>query len=164
MNGPRPPVWLRYAAFAAAATGANLLIQWLVTLLGRALLPEAAAPPAILGFAFPAGEAVYWTALVAGTGTGFLIKFILDKNFIFHHKSATAGAGLATVILYGVTAVITTLVFWGVQRAFTLLGGEDFWKYLGGLCGLVPGYLLKYFLDKRFVFRPVKAGTGAGAS
>jgi putative flippase GtrA len=147
------PVWLRYAAFAALATAANLATQWLATLAGKALWPDGAGTLAVLAVSVPAAEAVYWTALVAGTGAGFLVKYVLDKNFIFHHRSASVGSGLATIVLYGVTAVITTLIFWGVQRAFTLLGPEEFWKYPGGACGLVPGYLLKYFLDKRFVFR-----------
>jgi len=147
------PVGIRYAVFAALATGTNLLTQWLFTVLGRALYPDATMILAVFGVAFPAGEAVYWAALVMGTGAGFLLKYLLDKNFIFHHTSPTACAGLATMFLYGVTAVITTLIFWSVQYLFTLFGPEDFWKYAGGLCGLVPGYLLKYFLDKRFVFR-----------
>jgi putative flippase GtrA len=147
------PVWLRYAAFAALATAANLLTQWLFTALGRALWPDAMLILTVFGFMIPAGEAVFWAALAAGTAAGFLLKYLLDKNFIFHHTPPTAGAGLATIFLYGVTAVITTLIFWGVQYLFTLFGPEDFWKYAGGVCGLVPGYLVKYFLDKRFVFR-----------
>ena len=47
---------------------------------------------------------------------------------------------------------------WGIQRIFTFIGPEAAWKYVGGFFGLVPGYLIKYFLDKRFVFR---GNTGA---
>jgi putative flippase GtrA len=147
------PVWIRYSIFAALATGINLLVQLLFTLAGRALWAEKVLPFSVFHTTVLAGDAVYWTALVAGTGAGFLVKYVLDKNFIFHHRSVSAGAGVATILLYGVTAVITTLVFWSVQWAFTLWGPEEFWKYVGGLCGLIPGYLLKYVLDKRFVFR-----------
>jgi hypothetical protein len=158
----RPPVWVRYAAFAALAVAANLLTQWLGTEIGWRIIPEIADGFGAYGSLVMPGKIVYWAALLAGTLTGFVVKYLLDKNFIFYHRAATAGAGLATVVLYGVTAVITTLVFWGAQYLFTLAGPEEFWKYVGGFCGLVPGYLLKYFLDKRFVFRRKEAAEKTG--
>jgi putative flippase GtrA len=147
------PLVVRYAAFAALAIAVNLLTQWLCTALGWRIMPRLAETFGAFGSLLTPGRIVYWAALAAGTLTGFAVKYLLDKNFIFRYRAASAGAGFASLILYGVTAVITTLVFWGVQYAFTRIGPEDVWKYLGGVCGLVPGYVLKYFLDKRFVFR-----------
>ena len=39
----------------------------------------------------------------------------------------------------------TTVIFWGFETKEM--------RYLGGIIGLAIGYLTKYHLDKRYVFR-----------
>ena len=55
-------------------------------------------------------------------------------------------------MLYSGMGVLTTLLFWGVEYAFHLVFGTDTMRYLGGAIGLTAGYVIKYHLDKRFVF------------
>ncbi len=50
--------------------------------------------------------------------------------------------------------VVTTLIFWGFEMAFHLAFGTDGMRYLGGVIALLSGYVIKYRLDKRFVFGP----------
>lgn len=149
---------VRYALFAIIATAVNLGAQWLVALAARILIPGAADPaglPLILG-----KDLVYWSALVIGTGAGFLVKYVLDKKFIFYHKVDSFGKDVATFALYLGMAIVTTLVFWTVQWLFAVCLVWEGSQYVGGLIGLSAGYTAKYFLDRRFVF--VKKSGPAG--
>jgi putative flippase GtrA len=49
--------------------------------------------------------------------------------------------------------VITTLIFWGTETLFWLTWGTDLMRETGAVIGLAVGYVIKYNLDKRFVFR-----------
>jgi putative flippase GtrA len=49
--------------------------------------------------------------------------------------------------------IVTTIVFWGFEFSFHLLFETKEMRYLGGILGLAVGYLTKYHLDKRYVFR-----------
>jgi len=48
--------------------------------------------------------------------------------------------------------IITTLLFWGVELGFDYFFDHHLAKYAGAITGLSLGYLIKYHLDKRFVF------------
>ena len=50
-------------------------------------------------------------------------------------------------------ALATTVIFWGFEFGFDHLFATKEMRYLGGILGLAIGYLSKYFLDKRYVFR-----------
>jgi putative flippase GtrA len=105
-----------------------------------------------------------WTGLwrieisvLVGTAVGLVLKYVLDKAFIFRFKAENAAHDLLTFVLYTGMGVITTLVFWGFEFAFYRAFEDKSLRYLGGLIGLGLGigYWAKYHLDKRFVFRPV---------
>lgn len=61
---------------------------------------------------------------------------------------------MANSFLYTFTGVFTTALFWGIEFGFQSLFGTDAMRYLGGAIGLTLGYIIKYRLDKRFVFVP----------
>ena len=44
-------------------------------------------------------------------------------------------------------------IFWGLEFGFNWVFHTKEMRYLGGIIGLAIGYLIKYQLDKRFVFR-----------
>jgi putative flippase GtrA len=125
---------LRYSAFAVLATLANLLTQRLV--LG--------AVPGGQGFAL---------AVLAGTATGLLLKYVLDKRWIFFDSSSGLAVHGRKFTLYTLMGVITTLLFWGTETLFWLTWGTDLMRETGAVIGLAFGYVIKYNLDKRFVFR-----------
>lgn len=135
---------LRYALFAGLATLANLMVQ-------RAVL------------ALVAGSAVlaYPAALAAGTGVGLVVKFALDKRWIFFDRSAGAAAHGRLFWLYTLTGIATTAIFWGTETAFWLALHTDAAREAGAVLGLTVGYIVKYRLDRRFVFAPAAEGAAA---
>lgn len=124
---------LRYALFAAVATVANLATQ-------RAVL---AAADGAAGFA---------AAMLAGTAVGLVVKYVLDKRWIFFDAATGLRAHGRRFTLYTAMGVFTTLVFWGSETAFWLVWRTDAMRELGAVLGLAVGYVLKYELDRRFVF------------
>lgn len=128
-----PVLILRYAAFAVIATVANLSTQRLVMQLG-------AQTPAFLA------------AVFLGTLVGLIIKYVLDKRWIFFD----AGTGLKQhghkFGLYTAMGLITTAIFWGAESAFWFIWHTEPMRELGAVLGLAVGYVLKYWLDRRFVF------------
>ncbi len=126
-------VAVKYAFFAAVSIGVNLLSQ-------RGSL------------AVYSGTGSIYSALAVGTLAGLLVKYLLDKHFIFYHSTACVKEDSCKFFLYSCMGIITTAIFWGTELAFYHLlqfGGA---KYVGGATGLIVGYSIKYRLDKRFVF------------
>jgi putative flippase GtrA len=46
----------------------------------------------------------------------------------------------------------TTAIFWSVEFGFDRIFGTAHMRYVGAVIGLAIGYIVKYYLDKRFVF------------
>lgn len=126
---------LQYILFAIIATAANFLTQAAVT----------AVDPTPFKF---------WSALVCGTGVGLVVKYILDKQFIFQASHLTRPADIGKSFLrYAFTGLLTTAIFWGLELGFH--HAFPTWpaaKYVGGAIGLAIGYVWKYQLDRRFTF------------
>lgn len=101
-----------------------------------------------------AGAYAIALSIMLGTGIGLIVKYVLDKRYIFRFKAENAAHNRKVFILYASTGVLTTGVFWGFELSFHALFGSDHMRYLGGVIGLAIGYATKYQLDKRFVFRP----------
>jgi putative flippase GtrA len=55
-------------------------------------------------------------------------------------------------ILYSLMGAFTTIIFWGTEIAFDTLYQDPNAKYVGAVIGLSIGYVIKYFLDKKYVF------------
>ena len=125
---------LRYSAFSALAMAVNLGTQY-------------------ASFAVYTGYASLYLGIVAGTGTGLLTKYVLDKYFIFAEYSRGIARNTRQFGLYTFMGVFTTIIFWGTELTFDWLFTGAYWRYIGGAVGLVIGYICKYHLDKRYVFR-----------
>ena len=138
-TSPRPgpagvQIALRYAAFAVSATVANLGAQRLV-----------------LAFSGEGGGGLA-LAIVAGTVVGLVLKYALDKRWIFFDRSSGVAAHGKRFSLYTVMGVVTTLIFWGFETAFWYAWRTDAMREAGAILGLAIGYCVKYELDRRFVF------------
>lgn len=96
-------------------------------------------------------------SIFAGTGIGLVVKYILDKRYIFRFRARSAAHDGQTFLLYTVMGLATTAIFWGFEFSFHHLFDTKAMRYLGGVIGLAIGYLSKYHLDKRFVFRTENA-------
>jgi len=92
-----------------------------------------------------------------GTGAGLVVKYVLDKIFIFRFRAVSTLHDLQTFILYSGMGVVTTLLFWGFEFGFNATFQDKDMRYVGALIGLGLGYWAKYHLDKRFVFRAAQA-------
>lgn len=88
-----------------------------------------------------------------GTAAGLVVKYVLDKRYIFGFRAQNAAHDGQVFLLYALMGVITTAIFWGFELAFDHLFASKEMRYLGGVIGLAIGYLAKYSLDKRYVFR-----------
>ena len=127
----------RYVVFAILATLVNLIIQRFVLWFGD-------------------GSAMLALALAAGTATGLLVKYFLDKHWIFEDLSVGAIELTKKFSLYTVMGIFTTLLFWGTEILFWLTWRTDIMREIGAIVGLSIGYFVKYHLDKRYVFTDSK--------
>ena len=124
---------MRYASFAVIATIANLAVQRLVLTSGNS-------------------SAMFMAAVAAGTIVGLVIKYVLDKRWIFMDTATGAAAHGRKFGLYTVMGVVTTVIFWGTETAFWFIWKTDVMRETGAVIGLAVGYVVKYNLDRRFVF------------
>lgn len=129
----RTTLVLRYAAFAVLATLANLAAQRMVLALGD-------------------GAAIFALAMVMGTAVGLVLKYVLDKRFIFHDSTSGLRANGQQFLMYTVMGLATTALFWASETAFWLIWRTDAMRELGAVLGLTVGYVVKYKLDSKYVF------------
>lgn len=127
-----------YTLFAVIATAANIASQDLAIRL------------------YDGRFGIAWSVLV-GTGVGLVVKYVLDKRWIFGFRARDVAHDTRTFALYTVMGLATTAVFWGFEFAFHWLFASREMRYLGGVIGLAIGYLTKYRLDRRYVFGPQSA-------
>lgn len=125
---------VKYIIFAAAATLFNLAFQWLT-------------------LKVYSGAYSLYPAMFTGTLAGLVVKYVLDKKYIFYHKTETKSEDAKKFFIYSLMGVFTTAIFWGSEIIFDALWHSDMSKYAGAVFGLSIGYITKYRLDKRFVFR-----------
>jgi len=125
---------LWYLLFALIATGVNLAVQYPF-------------------FELFSGWWVIYVALLFGTLAGLVTKYWLDKRWIFVYTPKSKQDDLSRFGLYSLMGVFTTIIFWGTEMAFYHLVAFEGSQYIGGALGLAIGYVIKYELDKRFVFK-----------
>ncbi|KRC29185.1 GtrA family protein [Acidovorax sp. Root219] len=126
---------LLYALLAAVATAVNIGAQ-------DAFLRMYGGPLHVLA------------SVIVGTAAGLIVKYLLDKRYIFKFRARDAAHSTRTFALYTVMGLLTTLVFWCFEFGFhALFEGSREMRYLGGALGLAMGYAVKYHLDQRYVFK-----------
>jgi len=101
--------------------------------------------------AYQAEYAITLSVLV-GTLIGLVIKYVLDKKYIFRFVVKSKAHDSFTFVLYTGMGIITTLIFWGFEFGFEYLFANKWMRYTGGVIGLAIGYFIKYQLDKKYVF------------
>lgn len=124
---------IKYTIFAVISTLFNLLFQY-------------------LSFFIYTGIGSLYLAMFFGTLAGLVAKYILDKKWIFYHTPADKKDDAKKFILYSVMGIFTTIIFWGTEMLFYYLSSDPDAKYAGAVIGLTVGYIIKYFLDKKYVF------------
>ncbi len=154
---------IKYIFFACLSTGINLLFQYLgfETYDQYLSLPESIdiynqyLSEYISSRVYQQDLRLYF-GMICGTVAGLLMKYILDKKFIFYHKPKSKKDDAKKFILYSMMGIFTTVIFWGTELAFDHYSDSEYAKYIGAVVGLTIGYVSKYFLDKKFVFKEKK--------
>lgn len=124
----------RYIIFAIASTAINILFQYFTFYLYDGFLS-------------------LYLAMSIGTIAGLVLKYLLDKKYIFYHTPKSKKDDGKKFMLYSFMGVFTTLIFFGFEIGFDFLFKNENAKYIGAVIGLSIGYIVKYFLDKKFVFK-----------
>ena len=122
-----------YVAFAVIATLVNLITQEITS-------------------TFFQHQHEIITSMFAGTLTGLIAKYLLDKKFIFEFKPISQKQDLTTFFFYSLMGMITTLLFWITEYTFDMWFECKAMRYVGAVVGLSIGYITKYHLDKKYVF------------
>ncbi len=114
----------RYVLFAIVASLCNLGVQRLV----------------IYTVNHPSRLAV---AVVLGTAVGLVVKYALDKRWIFQDMSRGAAAHAKRFSGSTLMGVGTTLLFWGMELGFWTFWKTETMRELGAVLGLSIGYVVK---------------------
>ena len=130
-----------YTSFAVLATCANLASQRICLNFNETTL----------GFIF---------AVIVGTAVGLIVKYVLDKRWIFYDTASGVKEHSRKFTLYTVMGVITTSIFWGLETVFWFVWQTELMRELGAILGLSIGYVIKYNLDRRFVFTSANVTNG----
>ncbi|HAY47195.1 MAG TPA: polysaccharide biosynthesis protein GtrA [Gammaproteobacteria bacterium] len=123
----------RYIFFAVIATFINLFTQRVILNFGQ-------------------NQYYFLGAIALGTLTGLATKYLLDKRWIFRDVSAGLEAQSRQFALYTAMGLATTAIFWTTETIFWVIWKTDVMREAGAIIGLAFGYLLKFNLDRRFVF------------
>ena len=121
---------IKYSLFAVVAILLNLLAQYI---------------------SFSNFYNIY-IAMGVGTIVGLVAKYILDKKYIFDYVSKNTIDNARKFVLYTITGITTTVIFWLTELSFDIIFINNSAKYIGAIIGLSIGYFIKYFLDKKYVF------------
>ena len=130
---------MKYSLFALISTIVNLGMQWITGQIYNGIYN-------------------LYAGIFFGTGSGLLTKYYLDKKYIFYYNVNSKIKDVQKIIIYAFTGIITTAIFWGFEIVFHYFFQPENSKYIGAVIGLSIGYVIKYFLDKRFVFREAESG------
>ncbi|MCF7518714.1 GtrA family protein [Pseudoalteromonas sp. L21] len=124
---------VKYSIFAAFSISVNLAFQF-------------------LSFKLYTGFGSLYLGMFVGTLSGLVAKYFLDKKWIFYHVTAGKSDDAKKFALYSLMGVFTTMIFWGTEIIFDYLVPIHNAKYIGAILGLTIGYVIKYNLDKKYVF------------
>ena len=124
---------IKYILFAIFATTANLLTQRII-------------------LSFSKTTFFFFIAISLGTLIGLIIKFFLDKTFIFLDKSKDFKKVGQKFSLYSSNGILSTIIFWGIESIFWIIWKTESMREIGAIVGLSIGYIMKYQLDKKYVF------------
>ena len=93
-----------------------------------------------------------YSAVLFGTIIGLMIKYFLDKYWIFNNYETSIKKNIDTFLRYTFFGILTTLIFWFFELSFWFLWKNELAREFGAIIGLSIGYYIKYKLDKKYVF------------
>lgn len=95
---------------------------------------------------------ILYIAMILATGFTLLLKFWLDKKYLFEFKFNKLSNLSKKFSLYSINGIFTTILFWIIETIFYLLFENKIMVLFGAFLGLSIAYVVKYYLDKKIVF------------
>jgi putative flippase GtrA len=89
---------------------------------------------------------------LAGIAAGFVVKYALDKIYVFDDISQNVAEEVKKVGIYGLFSVFTTVLLFLISEVIERNVNWKHKTHIAWLIGLIVGYVIKFFLDKTFVF------------
>ena len=123
----------KYIFFAVIATIINLWVQRFV-------------------LSVTTSDISFLIAIVLGTLVGLVVKYSLDKKWIFYYKTYEIKNDTKLFLKYSLYGLLTTTIFWIFETSFWLYYKDDLMRELGAIIGLSIGYYIKFKIDKKYVF------------
>lgn len=93
-----------------------------------------------------------YVGILAGATVALVVKYALDKRFIFQFTSRSSTHDAKVFAQYSLMSTVPTAIYWISELSFHYIYDGENAKYIGGVVGLTIGYLIKYRLDKKWVF------------
>ena len=90
--------------------------------------------------------------MILATGFTLLLKFWLDKKYLFEFKFNKLSNLSKKFSLYSINGIFTTILFWIIETIFYLIFENKIMVLFGAFLGLSIAYVVKYYLDKKIVF------------
>lgn len=97
------------------------------------------------------GNFTFYLAVLVGTVLGVLVKYLLDVYLVFQMR-ARSPLDVSQGARYLGVSVLTTLIFWASESIGWWLTRDHSVREAFAATGLVLGYTIKYYLDRRLVF------------
>ncbi len=138
-----------YFSFAVFVYALNLFIQYLHMTFIAPPICASSSSDFVQSFYCPNDGRVL-VGSVLGVGVSYIVKFILDKFIVFEKKSTDLKQTSKEFIKYFLFAIFTTVINIGGQY---LLYKIFLWEYLtAAIIPLAVGYIVKFLLDRKYVF------------
>ncbi len=87
---------------------------------------------------------------ILGVGVSYIVKFILDKFIVFQKKRTDLKHTTIEFVKYFLFAILTTAINIGGQMLLAWVFSIDI--LIAGLISLAIGYIVKFLLDRKYVF------------
>ena len=139
---------VKYISFAFLATFVNTGVFHLTDYLLQGVLNS----DSFSLFSFHGDDIRFWVSYGLGLFVGFVFKYFLDKKFVFADKTESQEKEVKKVLLYALMSVFTTFILTLIVGGFKAYISRERAKDAGLVIGLLIGYTIKFFLDRKFVF------------
>lgn len=95
----------------------------------------------------------FWSSYSVGLFVGFVLKYLLDKKYVFNDGYENRNAETRKAGLYAFMSILCTILSVCITGSFKIVFGVQLAKKVGWFLGLILGYTAKFFLDKKYVFK-----------
>ncbi len=98
----------------------------------------------------------FWVAYGLGLFAGFVLKYLMDKKYVFSDITESKEKEMKKVLIYAMMSIFTTIILTLIVAGFKVWVSRERAKDVGLVIGLLIGYTTKFFLDRKYVFNSSK--------